>query len=253
MKNRLLLHVVAAACLVVLAAGCVHRTDVPPGALLSPDEEAFTAEAAERFQAMAAGPLAPVYPGLAEQIVTEFNLAGKEGIGIDIGSGAGTLVVELCKRTPHMFWLNADINTHNFTHFDRTLLKEGLAHRAGAVFADAHALPFRDGYADMVVSRGTFQFWQDKNRAFGEILRVLKPGGGAFIGRGLPDAMPPKQARDIREKHGHGPKYDLAETKAELQAIMKHLGVRDHEVRIYRAPAAPDINYGIWLEFRKHP
>jgi len=220
--------------------------------LLTPDTDAFTAEAAERFHAMATGPLGPVYPGLADQIVSEFGLVDKKGIGIDIGSGPGSLILELCKRTKHMYWINADINTHNFAHFYRHLDEEDLGNRAGAVFADAHALPFRDDYADIFVSRGTFQFWQDQDQAFSEILRVLKPGGVAFIGRGLPDAMPPGQAREIREKHGQGPKYDLAETELELRQVMKHIGVHDYEVRIHRHPDAPDINYGIWLAFRKH-
>ena len=63
--------------------------------------------------------------------------------------------------------------------------------------------------------------------------------------------MPVDQARDIREKHGHGPKYDLAETEAQFHAIMKQIGVRDYRVRIHRRPEAPGLNYGIWLEFTK--
>ena len=239
------------ACCALFATGCVHRADIPSNALLAPDDTAFTPEAAERFSAMAVGPLSPVYPGLAEQIVSDFDLAEKKGIGIDIGGGPGTLIVELCKRTRYLYWVNADINPHNFAHFYRLLGEEGLGGRAGAVFADAHALPFRDNYADIFVSRGTFQFWKDKNGAFSEILRVLKPGGVAFIGRGLPDAMPPEQARALRAKHGSGPKYDVTETEAELHAVMKAIGVRGYKVRVHRNPAAPDINYGIWLELRK--
>ncbi|MFC1735067.1 class I SAM-dependent methyltransferase [Candidatus Hydrogenedentota bacterium] len=237
--------------LLVIANGCAHHRGVPSNALLTPDPEKFTIEAADKFDVVTRGALAPVYPLLAEQIVSEFELAEKRGIGIDIGSGPGSLIVELCKRTQHMYWINADINTHNFTHFHRNLDKEGLAHRAGAVFADAHALPFRDDYAEIFVSRGTFQFWEDKNQAFAEILRVLKPGGSAFIGRGLPDAMPPEQARAIRGKHGHGPKYDLKETGRELRDVMKNIGVDDYKIRIHKHPGAEDINYGIWVEFRK--
>jgi len=240
-----------AVCCLLLAAGCAHRPAVSSGALLVPDDATFTPQAAERFSTMASGPLGPVYPGLAEQIVSEFGLAEKRGIGIDIGGGSGALVVELCKRTRHMYWLNVDINPHNFTHFYRLLGEEGLGGRAGAIFADAHALPFRDDYADIFVSRGTFQFWEDKYRAFSEILRVLRPGGVAFIGRGLPDAMPPEQAQAIRAKHGSGPKYDLVETEAELCAVMKAIGVRNYEVRVQRDPDVPSINYGIWLQFRK--
>jgi len=244
-------YAVVIICCLLWPSGCVHRVEIPDLALQVPDEEVHTAHQANRFEAAAKGALSPVYPGLARQIVSEFHLADKAGLGIDLGGGPGTLVVELIKRTRRMYWINADINPHNFTHFYRNVEAEGLGHRAGAVFADAHALPFRDNYADIVVSRGTFQFWNDKRQAFSEVLRVLKPGGTAFIGRGLPDAMLPEQARAIRQKHGHGPKYDLVETEAELHIVMKKIGVDDYRIRIHRHPDAPNINYGIWLEFRK--
>ncbi len=62
--------------------------------------------------------LAPVYAPLAEQIVSDFDLDKKVGIGIDLGSGPGTLIVELCERTK-LHWINADINPHFFPHFYR--------------------------------------------------------------------------------------------------------------------------------------
>ena len=59
------------------------------------------------------GLLVNVYAPLAEQIAREYQLANKGGIGIDIGSGPGTLVIELCKRTK-LHWINADINPYFF-------------------------------------------------------------------------------------------------------------------------------------------
>jgi hypothetical protein len=60
--------------------------------------------------------LAPVYAPLAEQLASDFNLREKEGIGIDLGSGPGTLILELCGRTD-LHWINADINPDYFPHF----------------------------------------------------------------------------------------------------------------------------------------
>ena len=57
--------------------------------------------------------LAPVYSPLAEQIVNDFELREKRGIGIDLGSGPGDLIIELCKRTKWMHWVNADINSRD--------------------------------------------------------------------------------------------------------------------------------------------
>ncbi|UCD53073.1 MAG: class I SAM-dependent methyltransferase [Phycisphaerales bacterium] len=210
----------------------------------------YTLAAAERMIAAAEGTLAPVYAPLAEEIAARLDLADKEGIGIDLGSGPGTLIVELCRRTK-LHWINGDINPHFFPYFMQKADAAGLGGRVSAVWADAQALPFRADYADVVVSRGSFHFWPDKVRAFGEIYRVLKPGSTAYIGRGLPGNMPLEEAREVRRKHGSGPKYDVDETERELRRIMNALGIADFTIRRPHAGNTAGVNYGIWLEFRK--
>ena len=42
---------------------------------------------------------------------------------------------------------------------------------------DATALPVNDGSVDVVISNGVLNLVPEKERAFGEILRVLRPGG----------------------------------------------------------------------------
>ena len=195
--------------------------------------------------------LAPIYGPLAGQIVSEFGLADKQGVGIDLGSGPGNLIIELCRRTRRMQWINADINPYFFPHFLAEAEKAGVKNRVKAVEADAQALPFLSDYADIIVSRGSFQFWTDKNRAFSEIRRVLKPGGMAFIGRGFPDSLPVETARRVRSAGGEGPKYDVGETAAMFKEIMQALEITDYRIRIPKPTGAEGVNYGIWLEFRK--
>ena len=151
------------------------------------------------------GHLAPVYAPIAKQIVSDFDLSEKEGIGIDLGSGPGTLILELCKLTKNLHWINADINPHFFPRFFAEAEKAGMSGRVSAMFADAHALPFRDGYADAIVSRGCFFFWENKPQALAEVYRVLKPGGAAFVGRGMARHFPVDKAREIRS-HQKGSK-----------------------------------------------
>jgi SAM-dependent methyltransferase len=194
------------------------------------------------------GTLAPVYGPLAEHIVTAFHLGEKTGIGIDVGSGPGTLIIELCERTP-MHWINADINPHFFPHFYADAEKRGFGHRVSAVFADAQALPFRDNFADIIVSRGSFHLWQDKAKAFAEIYRVLKPGTVAYIGRGFSENLPLETAKKIRAGQGGGPKYDVNETADQLQQIVNELGIKDF--RIHRPKSDAPVNYGVWIEFHK--
>ena len=198
--------------------------------------------------------LAPVYGPRAEQIVMEYNLADKEGIGIDLGGGSGNLVVELSKLTTRMHWINADINPASFPHLSKIAAEADVGHRISMMFADAQELPFRDDYADIIVSRGSFHLWDDKLKAFSEIYRVLKPGGVAYIGRGFSDNLPVDIACKIRgaqEERGNFPKYDVVETARNLEHIMKSLEIKEYSIRIPRPPGSEGVNYGVWVEFHK--
>ena len=54
--------------------------------------------------------------------------------------------------------------------------KEEIAN-VETVQGDVGNLPFEDGTFDIVLSMNGFDAFPDKDRAFGEVLRVLKPGG----------------------------------------------------------------------------
>ena len=242
------LCLLASIAFLVSSIGCGLAPQPSQHYLTSPSHSQFTQSGAQRMIAASKGRLSPVYAPLAEQIAKDFELEDKLGIGIDLGSGPGTLIVELAKRTK-LYWINADVNPHFFPYFYRLAKNNGVGHRVGAVFADAHFLPFRDGYADIIVSRGSFQFWKDKDRAFGEVYRVLKPGGVAFIGRGLARDMPVKTARKVRS--GQKLRYDVEKAERSLRKVMENLGIKSYTVERPQPPEAEGINYGVWLTFRK--
>ncbi|MBD3184321.1 methyltransferase domain-containing protein [Candidatus Poribacteria bacterium] len=223
--------------------------------LLVPSPEEYTLEYAVNFQKTANTTLAPVYAPLAQQITEDFKLHDKRGIGVDLGSGPGNLIVELCKVTQNMHWVNADINPFFFPIFYKAAEEAEFGHRVSAIFADSQALPFRDNYADIVVSRGSFHFWDDEEKAFGEIYRVLKPEGTAFIGRGFSRNMPVEIAKAVRSRQGKGkggmPKYSVSDTADELKGIMESLNIEDYRIHTPTPPDSDGVNYGIWLEFHK--
>ena len=196
------------------------------------------------------GILAPVYAPLAEQIVRDFHLANKQGLGIDVGSGPGTLIIELAKRT-RMHWINADINPQVLPHFTRLADAHGLGHRVSAICADAKNLPFRDDYADVIVSRGSYHFWGDRKKGFSEVYRVLKPGAVAYIGRGFSENLPVEVARRIRARQGKKMAYDRQEATDELRQIMDDLGIHNYRIHLPKPPGSDDVNYGVWVEFHK--
>jgi len=231
--------------LLLYSTGCATVKHAP-----SHPNERDNEQAALRMIRASRGTLAPVYAPLAEQIATDFNLQDKEGIGIDLGSGPGTLILELCERT-RMHWINADINPHFFPHFYRQAQQRGFGHRVSAVYADARALPFRDNYADIIVSRGSFPFWQDKTRAFSEIYRVLKPGAVAYIGRGFSRNLPVASARKIRNKQGGKMKYNVDMASDELRQLMKTLKIKEWKIHRPNPPGSDNVNYGLWIEIHK--
>ncbi len=50
--------------------------------------------------------------------------------------------------------------------------------------ADVHNIPLKEDSYDIIISRGSMQFWEDQEQALKEINRVLKPNGIAYLGGG---------------------------------------------------------------------
>lgn len=207
-------------------------------------------EAAKRMFQTSQGLLAPVYAPLAQQIVNDLDLEKCEGIGIDLGSGPGCLILELCKRT-RLHWINADINPCFFAEFFSQSKKYGVDGRVSAIQADATNLPFKDNYADIVVSRGSYPFWGDQEAGFREVWRVLKPGGSAYIGRGFSRNLPLEIARKIRAKQGDKMKYDPQVRVQQLKAIMESIGIKHYTIETPTPKDVHDIHYGLWVRFQK--
>lgn len=231
--------------LLLCGAGCFNGAPK-----VSPADEKYSEQAALAMIKASRGSLAAVYVPLAEHIASSLDIGEKDGVGIDLGSGPGTLIMELCERT-RLHWINADINPYFFAHFYREAQRRGFGHRVSAVLADAQALPFRDNYADIIVSRGSFHFWKKKEQAFREIYRVLKPGAAAYIGRGFSPNLPVETARKIRSQRGGKMKYDVDKTADELRGIMNALGIAEYTIHRPKPAGAEDVNYGVWVEFYK--
>ena len=198
--------------------------------------------------------LKPVYAPLAREIADRFDLYDKKGIAIDLGSGPGDLIIELCRVTKYLHWVNADIDPGYFPGFINRADAAGLGGRVSAMYADAVNLPFRDNYAETIVSRGSFHLWNDLKAGLSEVYRVLKRGGTAYIGRGFSTDLPVKIAGSIRQKQKErngGLKYDTNKTAEEMKSIMKELNIRDFKIIIPKPLGAEDIKYGVWLEFHK--
>lgn len=195
--------------------------------------------------------LRPVYGPLAEYVVERFDLRQTDGVGIDLGSGPGTLIVELCERTENLHWVNADINPHFFPYFLDLAEKHDCAGRVSAIRADAAKLPFRDDYAAVIVSRGSYHFWGDTAAGFAEVYRVLQPGGVAFIGRGLSPNLPPETARKVRSAQDKKMDYAPQQKAEKMRQALEEAGIENYTVHTPHPKGAGDLNYGLWAEIHK--
>jgi SAM-dependent methyltransferase len=116
----------------------------------------------------------------------------------DVGSGGGfDAFIAAGQVGPGGRVIGIDMTAEMLAKSRQTAAMLGLDHvqfREGL----AEALPVEDGWADVVISNGVINLCADKQAAFTEILRVLRPGGRlqfADIANGRP--VPAGALRDI--------------------------------------------------------
>ncbi|GAB3447122.1 class I SAM-dependent methyltransferase [Actinophytocola sediminis] len=99
---------------------------------------------------------------------------------VDLGTGPGYLTAELALRTNAVVDA-VDINPAMHELAAAEFAQAGVTDRVRIVDADVHALPFADGYADLVVSYSCFHHWADPVVALNECHRILRPGGLLYL------------------------------------------------------------------------
>ena len=135
-----------------------------------------------KYSLIAKTAFAPIYPYLAEQIKNKFGVT--EGLCVDIGSGPGSLAIALAKIT-NLKVFSLDIQPEMTAIACENIKDAGLQGRIGALTSDVCRMPFSDNSIDLVVSRGSIFFWEDRVSAFREINRILKPDAVAYVGGGM--------------------------------------------------------------------
>ena len=129
-----------------------------------------------------------------EHMLDLARLCGGETV-LDVGTGAGLLLVGAAKRTPRGkvvgidLWASKDLSDNTAETTMRNAVAEGVAERVEIFTGDARELTFPDASFDRAVSLLCIHNIEDKAdqaRACREIARVLKPGGRVVIGDYVP-------------------------------------------------------------------
>lgn len=137
------------------------------------------------FDAIVREVFAPIYPVIAGQIVERTGL--RSGKCLDAGCGTGALGRAIAGRTDlHVTFF--DRSEAMLSYARRHVEAESLSSRSHFVEGDIHAIDLASESMDLVISRGSSPFWENREQAYSEILRVLRKGGKAYIGGGFGNA-----------------------------------------------------------------
>ncbi|NLM51887.1 MAG: methyltransferase domain-containing protein [Firmicutes bacterium] len=128
---------------------------------------------------------APVYPVIAKQILDRTKM--KSGICLDVGAGTGHLGIELTKISDFNTYL-LDCSQDMLLIAEQNIERAGLQGRVHTLLGSVYRIPLNNESVDLVISRGSLYFWEQKKLALHEIYRVLAPGGMAYIGGGFGSA-----------------------------------------------------------------
>ncbi len=164
---------------------------------------------------------------------------------LELGCGPGTLWHENAARIPPQWAVT-------LTDYSHGMVKEARAHLVSCTSAfrfaqaDAQSLPFGDVAFDAVIANHMLYHVPDRERAYREIRRVLRPGGQFFAatnGRNalvaLTDRFAPATDVDWRNAFG----FMLENGAAELARHFTNVRLEQYPDALAITEAAPLIEY----------
>jgi ubiquinone/menaquinone biosynthesis C-methylase UbiE len=202
---------------------------------------------AQKYDEFTRTTFACIYPVIADQILDRTGIAN--GTCLDLGSGPAPLAIALA-------WISnlqvtaLDSSPEMFALAQKNIRNRHMDDRVVPVIGDVHAIPATDATFSLVVSRGSYHFWEDLPAAFREIGRVLKPGGQAYIGGGYGSAAIRDGVRAGRKERGivddpsHPVRTRFRKFRAgEIEVALESAGITDYRII--------NDDSGFWMIIRK--
>ena len=114
---------------------------------------------------------------------------------VDLGTGTGRILELLNDRAEHLFGLDM---SREMLAIARANLETHKLRNAQVRQADIYALPFADGFADLVTIHQVLHFLDDPQRALMEAVRILAPQAKILI-----VDFAPHDFEELRDQHAH--------------------------------------------------
>jgi len=204
-------------------------------------------EEARQYDAFANTDFARIYPVIANQILERTGIT--EGTCLDIGSGPASLAIALAALSD-LRVTALDSSPEMYELAQQNIRNRGLKAQVVPVIGDVHAIPAPDAIFHLVVSRGSYHFWNDLVAAFSEVYRVLKPGGTAYIGGGYGSSRIRDEVRSSRKERGivddpvHPARPRFRKFRpGEIEESIKAAGIKDYVII--------SNDSGFWIIIRK--
>jgi len=202
---------------------------------------------ARQYDEFARTTFARIYPIIANQILERTGIT--RGTCLDVGSGPASLAMAIALLSElHVTAL--DSSPEMFVLAQKNIRERCMDHLVMPLIGDVHAIPAADASFDLVVSRGSYHFWEDLPAAFKEIHRVLKPGSMAYIGGGYGTArirdevLAGRKERGIVDDPNHPARARFRKFHVgEIEASIESAGIRDYRII--------NDDSGFWILFRK--
>jgi tellurite methyltransferase len=132
---------------------------------------------------------------------------------LDAGCGYGRNLVHLLREGCEVFAVDADLDGVEHVRQLSASLRTGLPAENFKV-AQIEKMPFRDGFADVVICNSVLHFARDERhfrKLLTELWRVLRPGGMLFCRLGSRIGMDFEQVRDDIFVVGDGSEWFLVD------------------------------------------
>jgi ubiquinone/menaquinone biosynthesis C-methylase UbiE len=165
----------------------------------------------------------------ADRLTAELGF--RRGRLLDLGSGAGDILVEICRRAAEAEITAVELSPAMLELAAKKIGRAGFSDRVRLLRADAKATGLPAGSFDFVTCSNFIHHVPEPGAVFLEIARLCRTGGGIF----LKDLRRPDTTAELNALAGHW--APATPRQRELLADSLHAALRVEEVRAYAEQA----------------